>query len=227
MPAEHTADVIASLSREILEDFNLSTANIITAVTDNASVMIAACRELGVERSPCLAHLLQLVVAAVLTKPTTTTTASSSSATNSELVSIAKELGVVVEQAGDEEDVEVESKKRESFKSSVYSKDATDLLDICSQIVSMVRTSLKLSENLRIKLNQLRLVRQILRSFVATMLYYLLLLCRPLSDQFNLTLFVGPIGLSPLHRSVIFSLPLRNWRRITLPFSSYWPTSPT
>jgi len=73
LPARHTAEAIQSCVEEILADFALKPSDVIQAVTDNASVMTKACKLLNIPRSPCIAHLLQLIVARVFAKSKTIT----------------------------------------------------------------------------------------------------------------------------------------------------------
>lgn len=63
-----TAEVLQDSIQEILEDVHLQPSDIIEMVTDNAEVMLKLCRLLDFSRSPCLAHLIQLIVAAVFGK---------------------------------------------------------------------------------------------------------------------------------------------------------------
>jgi len=69
LPAHHSGEAIGSKVIEILADFQLEPKDVVMAVTDNALVMLKACRILNIARSPCLAHLLQLIVASVFSAP--------------------------------------------------------------------------------------------------------------------------------------------------------------
>jgi len=145
LPGEHTAEVLADKTFEILDDLQQTTENVVVAVTDNATVMNATCRILGVDRSPCLAHLLQLVVSTPLTKKYKKP-AESVEPNDGTVDELVEELTEDVPVNGQYDDEEVEAP---AVPDDAFCAEAFDILQICGAIVNKIRSSITLTEQFK------------------------------------------------------------------------------
>jgi len=133
LPAHHTAEAIRDAVEAILAEVGLT--NVVQAVTDNASVMIKACRLLGIPRSPCIAHLLQLVVASVF---------SSKSAANA---SADAELGAHTAAIETDDEIEEQEEEEEealviaTARQALFFAEGCDILNAAGKIAAAIRNS--------------------------------------------------------------------------------------
>lgn len=67
-PDSHTADNLAQFTKAGLEEFGLYIINTVAMTTDSAANMIAACKNLGVQRVSCFGHILHNAVSTTLDK---------------------------------------------------------------------------------------------------------------------------------------------------------------
>jgi len=178
----HTAAAIADTCKEIFEDMKVSLQDVITAVTDNAQVIIAACNLLNIPRSPCLAHLLQLAMNSVLSYPKKKVTTEANLAQEIEIdIPDVPELQEYRIDEGDYEEpnsndeeasnqnatttektFNLETGASANFKKEdVFSEEAHKVLQACLAIISAIRNSLVLSDELVVSFTQMKLVRHL------------------------------------------------------------------